>query len=198
MDARKYQNNAAFTHQFDRYEGQISEEERFSIANPFKFKFNGVESEYPGANCRTLNPSGFIDSDGNQIPLWWMCVQVNQAIRAHIKKYYNGITVCDDSACSQRTKNINMYGHRCSRPGCRGRVNYEYGERELYTQLQYYEHLFDCDKWKAKAKTPDEAILCENNRNHLNCVQKVVHRHLKKSGWKYVDLGDLFGAMNIA
>ena len=51
--------------------------------------------------------------------------QLEFQIREAISKYYEGWTVCDDPTCGNRTRAMGVYGRRCLRPGCRGKVAFE-------------------------------------------------------------------------
>ena len=51
--------------------------------------------------------------------------QLEVQIREHISKYYEGWTICDDQTCGYRTRMMSVYGRRCLRPGCRGKVSFE-------------------------------------------------------------------------
>lgn len=51
--------------------------------------------------------------------------QLEVQIREHIAKYYEGWTVCDDPTCNYSTRMMGVYGRRCLRSGCRGRVAFK-------------------------------------------------------------------------
>jgi DNA polymerase alpha subunit A len=52
-------------------------------------------------------------------------VQLQMQIREHISKYYLGWTICDDPTCGSRTRMMSVYGKRCLKAGCLGRVSFE-------------------------------------------------------------------------
>lgn len=52
-------------------------------------------------------------------------LQLENQIRQHISKYYEGWTVCDDPVCRNRTRMMGVYGRRCLKPGCKGTVAFE-------------------------------------------------------------------------
>jgi DNA polymerase alpha subunit A len=88
-------------------------------------------------------------------------VQLETQIREHIAKYYLGWTICDDPTCGNRTRMMSVYGKRCLKPGCLGRVTFEvsrvalhsrtsclfhrlqYSDAQLHNQLRFYSYLFD-------------------------------------------------------
>ena len=51
--------------------------------------------------------------------------QLEVQIREHIAKYYEGWTVCDDPTCNYSTRMMGVYGRRCLRSGCKGRVAFK-------------------------------------------------------------------------
>ena len=51
--------------------------------------------------------------------------QLEVQIREHIAKYYEGWTVCDDPTCDYSTRMMGVYGRRCLRSGCKGRVSFK-------------------------------------------------------------------------
>lgn len=85
-------------------------------------------------------------------------------IRESITKYYQGWTVCDDPTCHNRTRMMGVYGRRCLRAECKGRVTFEvllhffsttnamahgapkYTDTQLYNQLRFFVSLFDTQK----------------------------------------------------
>jgi DNA polymerase alpha subunit A len=55
-------------------------------------------------------------------------VQLENAIRAHVSRYYLGWTQCDGEGCGARTRMMSVYGRRClgfEKEGCRGTVKLE-------------------------------------------------------------------------
>jgi hypothetical protein len=52
-------------------------------------------------------------------------MQLETQIREHISKYYEGWTVCEDQTCGQRTRKMGVWGRRCLRQGCKGKVAFE-------------------------------------------------------------------------
>ncbi|XP_061437934.1 DNA polymerase alpha catalytic subunit [Lethenteron reissneri] len=80
-------------------------------------------------------------------------------VRRHVSRYHAGWLVCEDMACRHRTRRLPLtftqQGPLC--PTChRGVLRAEYTEKMLYTQLCFYQHLFDLD---CKSLTEVEKIL---------------------------------------
>lgn len=68
------------------------------------------------------------------------------------KRYYEGWAVCSDVTCKTRTQKQSLRGNGniCSAPGCRATVTMEYPDSALYTQLKYFESLFDVERARKK------------------------------------------------
>ena len=62
-------------------------------------------------------------------------MQLERQIREHISKYYLGWTVCDDSTCGNKTRMMSVYGKRCLRQECTGRVTFEVGVNDPVHEL---------------------------------------------------------------
>ncbi len=79
--------------------------------------------------------------------------QLTLAIRAHVKRFYSGQLICEDPACEGRTRQLPLQfssGYpEC--PSCHKAVmTKEYSEKQLYTQLLFYQLLFDVSRASAK------------------------------------------------
>lgn len=75
-----------------------------------------------------IKPTGVHCSDSNcgaTIPTASLQVQVENQVRAAISKFYESWVVCDDQSCGNRTRMIGVYGKRCLKPECRGRMHNE-------------------------------------------------------------------------
>ncbi|KAK4153694.1 hypothetical protein C8A00DRAFT_33570 [Chaetomidium leptoderma] len=98
--------------------------------------------------------------------------QVETAVRAQAARYYEGWLVCDDASCGNRTRQMSVCGGRCLGPkglgrDCMGRMRYEMGEREVYTQLVYFAGLWDVDKAKALADSAVAAAAAAGGNNKV-------------------------------
>ena len=135
--------------------------------------------------------------------------QVEAAVRQHLARYYSGWLVCDDPSCGARTRQMSVYGHRCLGPkglatGCLGKMNWEFGEKDLWNQLLYLQSLFDVDragnkevKVGGEGSTGEELekvkVLAEVNRERFRTVKDTVEMWLKKNGRQWVQMDSLFG-----
>ncbi|RUP49347.1 DNA polymerase alpha zinc finger-domain-containing protein, partial [Jimgerdemannia flammicorona] len=110
----------------------ITDEERFRDVDHFKArcrlcqqsgKFEGLirgerDKAIPGLMCPnpTCNETLSVHS---------LRAQLLMVIRNHVKRYYEGWMVCDDTACGAKTRMMSVYGRRCLSAGCRGTMKYE-------------------------------------------------------------------------
>ncbi|GMF18014.1 unnamed protein product [Phytophthora lilii] len=80
------------------------------------------------------------------------------ATREATKKYYEAWTICSDVTCKTRTQKQSLRGNGniCSAAGCRAITTLEYPDSALYTQLKYFESLFDTDRALKKIKEQKE------------------------------------------
>ncbi len=75
------------------------------------------------------------------------------AIRRHVRRFYSGSLSCEDPACEGRTRQLPLRftsGHpEC--PSChKAALVKDYTDRQLYTQLLFYQQLFDVARASAK------------------------------------------------
>lgn len=88
----------------------------------------------------TIQPIGVVcPACTSVVPAPSIAVQLENAIRSHISRYYLGWTVCDgDDGCGARTRMMGVYGRRClgmEREGCKGTVRLEVGWTCLFTAI---------------------------------------------------------------
>ncbi|CCA69546.1 related to POL1-DNA-directed DNA polymerase alpha, 180 KD subunit [Serendipita indica DSM 11827] len=194
---------------FEALDSQKSDAQRFKSCDPFIVtcrKCKSARAWHPpssednelvtgsGVVCATASCAAPITAASLQ-------TQLEVQIRAHIGRYYDGWMVCDDEVCGNRTRMMRVYGKRCLREGCRGAMNPEYNDSQLYTQLLFYSSLFDSQKLlnSSKGSSRQEHItaLVGQNADTLLVLAEVVERHLDECGRRWVDLKDLFGFMSI-
>ncbi|OWZ15399.1 DNA polymerase alpha catalytic subunit [Phytophthora megakarya] len=80
------------------------------------------------------------------------------ATRQATKKYYEAWTICSDVTCKTRTQKQSLRGNGniCSSVGCRATTTLEYPDSALYTQLKYFESLFDIERAQKKIREQKE------------------------------------------
>lgn len=201
-------------------ESQIPDEVRFAECTRLSLRCRSCKasSVFEGlcAQPDRVSASGILCSEcGVTIPPLSVVAQVEHAIRVETARYYEGWLVCDDSSCSIRTRQMNVYGTRCLGPrglarDCLGRMRYEYSEKAIYNQLVYFASLWDVDKARQKASAPTPAAprdgekhlsqqdkekilaVAEHNRKRFENVKGVVDKYLDKCGRQWVAMDTLF------
>lgn len=204
-------------------ESQIPDHIRFKDCEPLNLLCLGCKQhfDYRGFNYtppqgeELLMPLGVLTNNGISCPraeckkvmsTLTLSAQLETSIRQHTARYYSAWLVCDDVACSNRTRQMSVYGHRCLGPkglayGCSGRMAFEYSEKALYNQLLFLQGMFDVDKTLEKmaknaVKNEDGEkvkILAGMNRERFGICREVVRAFLDRSGWGWVSMGGLFG-----
>ncbi|BEJ14180.1 hypothetical protein CspHIS471_0313540 [Cutaneotrichosporon sp. HIS471] len=197
---------------FHRFESQIPDKERFKDAAPFAlrcgsceatFSFEGIGPDAEEPEAATLRRHGIVClSCSASVPFSSVALQLENAVRDFISKYYLGWTICDADDCGARTRAMSVYGRRClgfNRPGCKGVVHLEYSDLALHNQLLYLRHLFDSDKALAAvrggARFDEVRALVAANSAGLTLALGVVDKYLDCNGRRFVNMGSLFGFM---
>ncbi|KAG0633231.1 hypothetical protein HOY80DRAFT_1141570 [Tuber brumale] len=212
LDTRKYQITNA-PDQEDRsihpLESTLPDEERFKDAVRLQlqcracgesFQFEGPVLSYErcsheGIVCKNASCNKVLS-----VPS--IVAQVECQIRQLTSKYYEAWLVCDDTACGNRTRQMNVYGKRCLGPNkladdCRGVMGYEYTDKMLYTQLLYFSSLFNVGKATAKLKDGSEkqqtiTRLAQENQPRFEVISNVVQKYLDKCGRQWVSMDSIF------
>ena len=159
-------------------ESRISDEDRFRDTDQFMLKCISCNQEHPFSGLVSskdrVTPLGITcpnESCMAQFSLFTINAQLESQIRRHLTRYYDNWLICDEPACSTRTRQMNVYGKRCLISGCRGTMSQEYNDKMMYNQLLYYDMLFDIEKAKKKAseeeKGIDRLIAHAKNRYHI-------------------------------
>ncbi|KAK9476142.1 hypothetical protein V1514DRAFT_337844 [Lipomyces japonicus] len=206
LDVRKYQiitGNSDKQNAFDLepLESTIPDNERFQDSERFliscsscsnRTEFAGIMNSKELCTAKGLECSNCHASFG----IASVIAQLELNIRKTIVRYYDGWVVCDDSSCGNRTRQISVYGKRCiGRDGlaksCRGVMQYEFSDKQLYNQLLYLDSLFNVDKSKGLGDTLVDA-LAEHNRTEFETVRGVVNKYLSDCGRRYVDFRNIF------
>ncbi|CAE7217396.1 hypothetical protein CFE70_010168 [Pyrenophora teres f. teres 0-1] len=205
-------------------ESQIPDSVRFQCCSPLwlrcracttVFPFQGLSSTSPTTlSLQTVSHNGIqcpAPNCGNILPNISVVAQVESSIRQILAAYYAGYVVCDDPQCSNRTRSISVYGHRCLGPkglarDCLGKMSYEIKERDVWNQLLYFASLFDVDRVgkgeggggtagvKAEELERREKIkvLAEVNRERFSTLKGVVDKWLERNGRQWVQMDSLF------
>jgi DNA polymerase alpha subunit A len=104
-----------------------------------------------GADLWGYDQEGVYGNVGDDL----VCVLSNRlhlATRASTAKYYEGWAVCSDVTCKTRSQKQSLRGNGniCAAPDCRAVVHMEFPDAALYTQLRFFESLFDVPRARTK------------------------------------------------
>eukprot|EP00039_Didymoeca_costata_P010754 m.145616 g.145616 ORF g.145616 m.145616 type:complete len:1518 (-) comp14951_c0_seq3:205-4758(-) len=189
---------------------QMSDEERFKGVEKLTLSCRkcGNEEELTGV-FRTVNDElrcGLLctqpSCSGKHEPAY-LCNKLTLLMRHHIDQYYLSELKCDDEACAgseKLTRQLSVKGTECLDPYCRGNLRPIYPDKKLYTQLSYYEHLFDIEK-ALKKVTESNKILAESivaaHRETFKKAFNHVSKQLEMSAFQHVDLGSIFSRLGL-
>ncbi|KAJ2960289.1 hypothetical protein NQZ79_g4309 [Umbelopsis isabellina] len=189
-------------------DSQINDEERFKDVEKLNVRCRGCQQRFDIAGVARIEGDRMVS--GLECPnglckevmmLHCLRTQLEVAIRAYIKRYYDGWLVCDDTSCGNRTRMMSVFGRRCLNQGCRGYMTAEYSDKMLYTQLLYLSSIFDTDKAKTSAEnTPRALDVAELSNRYITQfaeLKNTVNQYLERSGRRYVDLTQLFSFCTI-
>ncbi|PPQ65503.1 hypothetical protein CVT24_010799 [Panaeolus cyanescens] len=189
---------------FSSLDSQMSDAERFRDAIPLTIRCRHCQTKTPFKPITDdecfLQPSGpTCPSCSKTFSSGSLQMQLEVQIREYISKYYEGWTVCEDTTCGNRTRMMGVYGKRCLKPGCRGKVTFEYSDTELYNQLRYFVSLFDAAKALKSTSTNQERISAIVGRNLvlLNSLTDTVEKYLNNCGRRWIDLAPIFAKLKI-
>ncbi|KAG0267938.1 DNA-directed DNA polymerase alpha catalytic subunit pol1 [Linnemannia exigua] len=185
---------------------QLSDAERYKDAEPLEIRCRSCQSTY---SCSSL----MMEKDGASF-FGLQCpscsaiaqpasasVQLANAIRKYIQKYYQGWVVCEDQGCRNRTRMVSVLGRRCLVEGCRGAMHREYSDGNLYTQLSFFSHIFDINKTLEKVDFEQNGavrVQIEQNRDLVRALKVCADKYIDKNARRYVDLSQLFSFVKIA
>lgn len=237
LDVRKYANNSASNSssndlEIHPLESQIPDEIRFRDCTRLSLRCRKCKTSSPFGGLLsapsptetdkavTVTAHGIAcPSCSSIIPNLSIIAQLEHAIRAQTSRYYEGWLVCDDTSCGNRTRQLSVCGTRCMGPqghatGCRGRMRYEYSERDIYNQLVYFASLWDTEKARAKAESGATGLggegnagalspaekerfraLAAHNEKRFETVKSVVDKYLDKCGRQWVAMDTLFSKL---
>ncbi|KAF9525116.1 hypothetical protein CPB83DRAFT_860041 [Crepidotus variabilis] len=190
---------------FSGLDSQMSDAERFREAAPLIIRCRHCQGRLTllplsdPEQC-LLKPEGPIcPACSKSIKVGSIQAQLEVQIREHIAKYYEGWTICDDQTCGNRTRMMRVYGRRCLRPDCMGKVSFEYTDLQLYNQLRFFAFLFDGDKACNSVRSPEKQeeirAIAGRNGDMLATLHNCVEKYLNKCGRRWVDLGVLFAGL---
>nr|XP_023025122.1 DNA polymerase alpha catalytic subunit [Leptinotarsa decemlineata] len=168
-------------------------EVKFRNVDKFKFKCyickqeNVVDNLLDG-NIRFLEKCK--NSECGVRPVEYLPYIQNQlalAIQLYITKYYDNELTCEDPACTNETNRLPLKFFK-KYPVCtlcqKGVMYRTYTEQQLYTQLTYFQHIFDLGKLN-KGLDPDL-------ESGYHSLRETVEKYLNHSGYSVINLTELF------
>ena len=182
-------------------ESQISDAERFKNAERMRFGCSGCGTENtfeaPAVQRNGEWRSGLCCSSCGHIANWQaLAIRVTKDVRMHIKNYYNYWLICDEPSCGNRTKQTSVLNHLCMKPNCRGMMQQEYSDSNLYTQIMYYSTLFDVKRFLKKQSTSLEKqtmeSVCYAHADAFSSLHGTVQAYLENCSRAFVDFKTVF------
>ncbi|XP_057659152.1 DNA polymerase alpha catalytic subunit [Diorhabda carinulata] len=132
----------------------------------------------------TMKPIDYLPYIQNQLTL---------SIQYFINKYYENVLTCEDPACSNETNRLPLWfvGKYPVCTLCQKGVMFRlYTEQQLYTQLAYFQYIFDLSKVSSKPLMEEEI-----EKGYFQ-LQEVVEKYLNHSGYSIINLTELFEMLN--
>lgn len=185
------------------------DKERFKNCNPLKIPcacgvhraFGGVydiEAKRCGLECGTPHCKGLVSQDGARR----IINAVSLASRKTITEYYDGHMQCTNPVCRRVTRTLPLGSAKCI--NCYEPLRQACTDAQLYTQLSYFQSLFDLKRAKknldVENKRREDAGM-ELLKIQLSAAQEDVcegvfnyisEQLISKSGYNFINLGPLF------
>lgn len=122
------------------------------------------------------------------------------AVRTAVTQYYAGWMVCEDVTCGFRTRRVPVRMSREGRPMCpccqQSVLHNEVTEKDLFTQLSFYQKMFDIEKAIGDCSEMEKSRLRRNQSKEITCgyreLKKIVDNVLETNAYSEVNLGKLF------
>jgi len=214
LDASSYRSTHASssTTEYEAGNPPISDEERFQSCERFQFrcpdkdcgadvilddvfrKQDNGQIEFSLLRCVNSNCKVSLL---NQIP--YILNRLTQTLRKSIHRYYSGWLVCEDQSCATRTRRLPLKSVRAF-PVCIGcgssNMDLEYNDTDLYTQLCFYQHIFDTKKAMNQLSQNErdqvQAVYSQTLVSAYKRLFQHVQQVLLQSAYSQVNLSSLF------
>jgi len=213
LDASKFRHEVTKEEEDDATPNVVLEDaERFRDCTPFEVACPtclaavrpGEQEWVDKLKCSTCK---------QKIPVTSMENALSLAIRSAVSRFNEGWLVCEESTCPQRTRQISLaqkrgkggdeVGRQCLSVGCRGYMEKEYTDKQLYTQLVYLQSIFDFQRLdkltERKLRGKDRLDRMERiedkimaTRSQLQHLTQHVHEHLSQNAFNMINLADIF------
>jgi DNA polymerase alpha subunit A len=151
-----------------------------------------------------------------KIPVHSVENALTQAVRAAMTTFNDGWMACEESTCTQRIRQVSIsytntgkrteVGHQCLRVGCHGRMEKEYTDKALYTQLVYLQSIFDYQRYDRLAERKVQGTGKEDRlervedkvfmiQSELQQLSRHMQGYLQQSDFNVVSLADVFAGV---
>nr|XP_034328264.1 DNA polymerase alpha catalytic subunit isoform X1 [Crassostrea gigas] len=193
---------------------EISDEEKYRDCERFKFVCPNplcgreiiVDAAFTGAGEWTECAIGVCPNKECKKKLDeytpYICNRLRMDIRRHVQKYYQGWLKCEDAACGTVTRRVPLTfqrGHPVCHACHRGLLHPLYTDTMLYTQLCFYEHIFDADKaLKSMADGTEKNSAMTKYKNNETAkelygqLKDLVSGVIRRNAYSEVNLDKLF------
>ncbi|GFU23948.1 DNA polymerase alpha catalytic subunit [Nephila pilipes] len=123
--------------------------------------------------------------------------QLEKIMKQFISKYYKHTLVCDDVGCAYLSNKMPLIfssgGAVC--PACRNsNLHLEYSEAQLYTQLAYFQSLFDFTKAESNLSSEEKGYLhvTKEDQELYQKMKLSADKIVRRSAYGIVNLNSLF------
>ncbi|KAI8332384.1 hypothetical protein BC941DRAFT_402492 [Chlamydoabsidia padenii] len=106
--------------------------------------------------------------------------QLVLAIRAHIGLYYQGWLICQDVDCDYKIRDCSL---QCQT--CHGTLVKEYTAEMLYSQLLYFDGLFDTDN-----QDPAKLAIVKQHDDTFQSLRRIIKKYLDQCSYRFIDMND--------
>lgn len=212
IQRQQQQNNNTFLQPLDSLR---PDSERFKYCESLEISCGKCDAKFAFTGIRLQDHQDLITAQGikcsscnEHVPMTRINIQLEVMIRNLIKRYYSGKVKCDDPSCHMETRQVGVYGRKCMGQDdeCQGTLRFVYDDGKLYTQLLYFDSLFDVDRAKNNAmeekddndddfKFETVRALAEQNRVRFSTPRRIVDKYLVDCGRRYVDFHAIFSFM---
>ena len=123
-------------------------------------------------------------------------------IRRHIKRFYSGYVICEDPACSGRTRQLPLQ-FRGAFPVCstcsKAVMTKDYTDKQLYTQLLYYQQLFDVSKASIRfgKQFNHDLVTARDGQKNYTLLKQMMDRVMEQNKYSIIDMGKLFSGLAV-
>jgi len=204
-------------HSFEANDSEIGMGMMTNMSDAERFKgAEGIQIKCPKCDVEKKFPGVFIVNESNEVrcgllcqtascsatlPIHTICNKLTLAMRKYIDKYYLSELKCDDQTCSEQpTRQLSVTGMECLDPYCRGSMRPIYSDKVLYTQLSYFQSLFDVEhatKQLSQETRDMGPSVVAGHQDEFRQLFDHVDKHVQKSARKHVDLNALFSTLGL-